>query len=191
VKKQTFKHSNAKNSGQTMVVEKICDQKDIIVDEYFDLGCFKQRPVSERYIDRLAEELVKWARDDEEALKLSQFLIKNGIGDSDFYRFLDRNAKLKQAHAFALEAIGNRREIGALKRKLDSNMVFASMPHYDKDWRYLTEWKAKLKDAQERGHVFTIEMSPIPQLPTTKLQITEKKEEINVVGTPPKDESEK
>lgn len=110
-----------------------------------DIITGKERVVSDDWKNKLATELAEWCLQDE-ALKITQFLSFKKVPVDCFYRWIKTNEQLKQAHEFAMRVIGDRREIGALKKKLDGTIVSYTMPHYDKDWKDLVEWRAKLKN---------------------------------------------
>jgi hypothetical protein len=122
-------------------------------DEYSNMRTWKMTPISNATKDALAAELYDWALNDENAFKLSQFYTERGISYNDFSRWLTQHERLKQAHDAAKILIGNRREIGALKNKLNAGVVVPSMPKYDKDWKDLAEWRASMKaEAQSDGN---------------------------------------
>lgn len=135
-------------------------------EEYQDMLTFKMKPVSDSYIEDMALRLIEWALNNNEAFKLSQFYIAEGIHHSDFHRWLAKNQKLQRAHDIALTAIGNRREIGALKRKLDAGMVSYTMAHYDTSWKELAEWRSKLK--QPEGDSGKTQIVVIEKFPENK-----------------------
>lgn len=117
----------------------------IAYDNYRDMLTFRMKPVSDHFIDKLAQELVDWARNNEDALKLTQFFVQKGIDISNLYRWEERNETLKTAHEFALMCIGARREIGAIKKKYDAGIIASTMAHYDPSWKDLEEWRAMLR----------------------------------------------
>jgi len=110
---------------------------------------YRQIPVPEGYLNMLADKLVVWAKEDEESLVLGQFLKEYNVTWQTWKRWKERSPRLNEANSFALMCIGVRREIGGLKRKLDSSMVMRSMPNYSEEWQKLTEWYARIK---EEGH---------------------------------------
>lgn len=122
-----------------------------VYDEYIEGFGFPSKPISKHFIDRLAERLVEWARDDDDALKVSQFFIQENIHQQTVERWMAKYEHLRKAYDFATTAIGNRRELGGLKRKFDSGIVASTMAHYDKDWKKLAEWRSKLRN-QEESH---------------------------------------
>lgn len=136
-------------------------------DEYLDMFSLEKRVVNDNFITKLAIELVDWAINDETALKLSQFFLKKGIHFSDIDRWKKKNENLEKAHRFALMAIGNRRELGALNRKLAEGTINSSMPMYDPDWKELAEWRSRLtKKEQSSGHAnYTIIMEKFDNSP--------------------------
>jgi len=119
-------------------------------DEYMDMRIWKRTPVTDAWKDKLAEELYNWAKDDPEALKLSQFYIERGISNPDFERWTETHEKLRMAHDAALIMIGNRRENGTVKNKYNVSIVMPSMPRYDKNWKELSEWRAALRAQAEK-----------------------------------------
>ncbi len=124
---------------------------------------FQLKPITKETLDHLAEKLLKWARDNDEALKLSQFYHREGVDGTDFYAWCEKNENLKRAHKNALEMIGNRREILGLKKKFDSGLVSTTMPLYDKSWREVHEWKAKLKAENDTNNgVQIVVMKDVP-----------------------------
>lgn len=115
------------------------------LEDYTDLFTFKRKPISYAFVERIAEELVTWAREDDEALKLSQFYLAKGVPHSTFKKLVNDHPALKIARDSAMQFIGNRREIGALKKKLDSGMISSQMAKYDKSWWTLEEKRAELR----------------------------------------------
>lgn len=132
------------------VVEKSNNTKpDYKFDHYKSLHTWHETPVNDAWKDNLAQELFLWARDDEDAYKMSQFYLNKGINNRDFSRWCDTHENLKIAKEAALVLIGNRREIGGLKKRLDTNIVMSSMAKYDTEWKELAEWRAQLKSESE------------------------------------------
>ncbi|MBW1678413.1 MAG: hypothetical protein JRJ79_17935, partial [Deltaproteobacteria bacterium] len=128
-------NNNTKEYNPTMSVAEV----------YKDLFTLRQKPISDAFIDRLALELIEWAMKDDTALKLTQFIFSKGIPSMTFYRWVNKYETLKLVKDTALELIGNRREIGALKNKLNASLVMNQMAKYDKSWKDLEVWRAELK----------------------------------------------
>jgi hypothetical protein len=131
-------------------------------DEYYDYFTFKMRPVSDQWIDALAHELLDWATTNDNAFKITQFYHMKGIGSDDIKRWRERNKNLDVAYVRALEMLGNRREIGAIKGKLKEGIVLSSMPMYDKKWKSLAEWRAALRNKSEEEKTVKVLLEHIP-----------------------------
>jgi len=138
-------------------------------DERFDLIDFRMKPVSERFIEQLALELIDWVKNNDDALKIEQFLVEHNICKSDLMRWIDKHPALSDAYAFAKMALGCRREIGGLKRKYDGSIVSFTMPQYDEAWVKNVEWRSNLKASQEQ------------QIPEIKIVVLEKFPESDLV----------
>jgi len=128
-----------------------CDttQKSLYWDDEINMLTFQPFPVREQWIEKLARELVDWAVNDKKALKLNQFYSKRGITQQTMNKWRHKSKVLDDACEFAKHAIGDRRETAALYHKMDKSIVGITMPHYDKDWKDLAEWKVKMKAESE------------------------------------------
>lgn len=125
------------------------DKPNYRFDFYKDMRTWKETPVTDSWKHALAKDLYEWAKDDDNALKLSQFYLERGISSDDWKRWVLSNDNLKRATAAALQFIGNRREIGSIKRKYDNALIARSMPRYDSEWKEICEWWATLKAETE------------------------------------------
>jgi hypothetical protein len=123
-----------------------------VSDYYQNIFTNMTIPVSEQYIARLSQDLIKWAVEDDEALKLTQFFRKIGMYSRTFYRWCEKYPVLQRARVVATEAIGDRREILALKNKLNSGMVMSQMAKYDESWKNLEQWRADLRAKAQQKH---------------------------------------
>lgn len=134
--------------------------------DYSNMYSYKMKPVPDALLDKIAHDLEQWALTNPEAYKLTQFFVEKNLEYSDFYNWIKKHDGLRRAHERALMAIGNRREIGALKRELDAGMISFTMPHYDKTWKELVEWRAHLRQAAQsegdQSKKIVVEMMPYP-----------------------------
>lgn len=164
-KKVAKKKTNIEYSNGTNTLTKV-------VDEYMDMFSFRKCPVSEAFLDHLATELVDWAKNDDKAIKVTQFLGLKGIHSKTFDRWRDRHPKMQDAYEYALMVIGDRRESGAIYKKFDASIVSFTMPHYDKDWVKQHEWRAKLKETEQQSNetrIVVLEKYPdSPMVPKKK-----------------------
>lgn len=118
-------------------------------DEYMDMRTWKRTPVTDAWKDKLADDLYRWAKEDPEAFKISEFYLDRGINSTDFARWAETHEKLKMAHTAALQLLGNRREKNAAKNKMNPSVILPIMHRYDKEWKESAEWRAALKAKAE------------------------------------------
>lgn len=98
-------------------------------EEYFDLFTLRVKPVSDAFIEKVAEGLIKWA-DLKSSFRISDFYMDRGMDNDDFYRWIKRNKNMKRAHKYAMSRIGSRREKGAMFNELNVTMVTKTLGHY-------------------------------------------------------------
>lgn len=109
----------------------------------------REKPVNDRYIEEFAKEMVDWALHDEDALKITQFYNLKVIHNSVVDEWRKRNEVLSKAHAITLQVLGARRELGAIKGKLDSGIVRTTMAIYEKEWKDIEEWRSGLSKKED------------------------------------------
>lgn len=122
------------------------------LEDYLDCFTFSYVPVTEAFINRISKELLDWAQNDPEALKMSEFFNKKRIPRNTWDAW-SRYPTFKAARALAVEALGNRREKGAIAKKFDPTTINFMMPMYDAEWKAQVEWRAKLKAESEQVQV--------------------------------------
>lgn len=83
--------------------------------KYRNMQSWRTGEISEAFIDKLSCDLMTWA-DMDDSYRLTQFLRRIGMTERSFYLLTDKNTKLKEAHWYAMAALGDRREIGAIKQ---------------------------------------------------------------------------
>jgi len=130
--------------------------------DFFDVFTMRLRPINEAWLEKLAKELVEWAKD-ENSFKFTQFLSDRGLPHTSFYSWIKRSEALAEAHKYTIMTLGARREWGGLSKQLDSSMIKASMPIYDRDWKKLEEWRSDLKQKEndsEKPKIVVIEKFP-------------------------------
>jgi len=104
------------------------------LDEYQDCFTLKVKPITQAFIERFSTDLVNWAYNDQDALIISQFYLGKGISPQTFYRWVNKYELIKDANEIAKRCIGNRREIGALKKKYSESMILQRQCAYDPEW---------------------------------------------------------
>lgn len=106
---------------------------------YFAMRAY---PFKEDMIERLAEDIIQWATEDEDALVISEFIVLKNIPHATYYDWLNTYPNLKEAHTEALRRIAIRREKGIINRKYDVKATLMRMHVYDPEWRKDEEWRA-------------------------------------------------
>ncbi len=135
-----------------------------IVDFYTDLFFMKERPVSEAFIERIAHDMVTWAKKDT-SLRITQFFNELGIPNKMLYRWMEIYPSLRMAHDYTLSVIADRREVGAITKKYDGNYIKEMQPMYDPAYKSFLEWRAGLnKEKDTLGNIkVVIERFPEPK----------------------------
>jgi hypothetical protein len=136
-------------------------------EDYFCFVEMTRRPIQECEIRSLAKKVVKWARDDKNALKLSAFTSEAAISYNDWLRWCQKYPFLQEAHEQALRLLGNRRETGALKGKLNAGMVNTTMPMYDPEHRKMLKWKHSLRVARQEEKAQQQQIIVIERFPSS------------------------
>lgn len=144
----------------------------IFYEDYRDMQTFEMKPCSSLFLERLAEDMIKWVDESEDNLVITDFFHDRHIGIRNLYTWLPKSEILREAHEIVMARLGSRREKKGLKKEFDSAMVRTTMPHYDKVWKELEEWRSKLKEDKEEGGTKIVVMEKFPE---TK-EVPERKE---------------
>lgn len=118
-------------------------------DEYKDFFTHRKIPVSHAFIDKLAEDLINWANNDESAIIAEKFWYLKGIAPNLAQVWRKKHPALKAAYEIAKKRIGIRREEGSLLKKFDNATFFRTALNYSPEFVATTEWQAKLKQEQD------------------------------------------
>ena len=110
-------------------------------DEFRDIFSGRLKPVSEAWVNNMGREMVQWAANDPKAYKIGQFLTQKGLDWEAIDRWRTKFPSFDSTYRAALSIIGDRREIGGLENKLNANIVSFRMPHYDRSWKKMAEWR--------------------------------------------------
>jgi len=122
-----------------------------VYDDYLDMFTMRKRPINIKYIEKFANDMVHWALNDPDAFKLAQYYRIRGVGGDDMERWTERYPDLKKANSYVLGILGDKREMGGLKKDYDSGMVRTMMPRYDKDWRSIEKWRSLLREQESKA----------------------------------------
>lgn len=137
-----------KNNG-----EKKPKQKVRMIDEFFDGNRGEYAILTTTTAKRYAKEMTDWAKDDPEAIALTQFVSKHlGVAMSTFYKWTEQSEDLARALGLAKVYIAARREHGAMTNKFAPGPTMKMMPFYDMDHKAIDEWKSNLGQKQGEGN---------------------------------------
>lgn len=120
-----------------------------IIDHYTDLFFLQSKPVSEGFIQRVAERMIEWAKKPD-SFRITQFYNEEGIPNTYIYRWMEKYPNLKLAHEYAFSMIADRREIGALKKELDGPTMREMQAIWDPAYKAHLEWKSKLSKQEDQ-----------------------------------------
>ena len=125
--------------------KKSSKKPDVEFDEYLNTITMQMFPSTKEHKERFFTKMVLWARDDEDALHIYQFLDKENIDPDTVLRWATQDKALKAMYDRAKRHIGYRREIGALKKKFDAATATYTLPQYCNVWRDEHRARAALK----------------------------------------------
>ena len=129
--------------------------KALLLGEYYHLFDKQIHPVTARWIDRVSEALMEWARKDT-SLRITDFTDSPDIAMDPFsyYQFINQFAQLKLCHDYAMRRIASRRELGGMTNKYNVSIISKTQSHYDPTWAAQEEKIAKMaKDMGGMGNV--------------------------------------
>lgn len=132
------------------------------IEDYQDFFTYRMQPVSEGFLERLANELITYA-ENSEILRIEWFFTSKRIDPTTGRDWAAKYENFGKAYKIAKLIIGMRREDGGLKMNLSSAMVLHSMPLYDETYKELLVWKAKMQSESEGKGQSTINviMNPV------------------------------
>jgi len=162
-KPTTKKRTPTKNMSR--ITPKTRDQstkRSVWLEDYLDAFSLRMKPVTQAFIDRLAKELIEWAVYDDTARVVTKFYIHRGIAPQTFYSWVKKHEVLGNAYALAKEAIGIRREEGALDRTFDASFVRYTMPLYSQDMKKLEEWRSSLREEKATQAPQVVVLDKVP-----------------------------
>ncbi len=122
-----------------------------VVDFYRDILTFMQHPVTQEFIVKLARNWVLWARDCEDAINPSRFIVDAGIHWNTAMRWCKKFEELQEAYDAVKRIIGlrNEKSIAAVDIKSLSFMMPSYLDEYKDQYEWRTAMKAKSVEAQQ------------------------------------------
>lgn len=111
------------------------DRNYILLEEYLNLKTLGNEPLSQTGLERMARELVEWARTTEDAVRVEEFSLAHGIPTRVFEAWADRYPLFGEAYAHAMELLGMKSYKKAIHKGL-AEPIFKHLQHaYDPAWK--------------------------------------------------------
>lgn len=145
MKKKISKKAEALHSHPTESTK----QKPTMLEEWENDNTFEKEIFTTSTLDRYCLEITDWAKQDENAIKIQQWLALKGISYDRWNDWCGKYPKLQRAHNMAKMHIGNRREHGAITRKFDSGNTMYMMPAYDAQWEQMLRLRAEIAEKKD------------------------------------------
>lgn len=140
--------------------------KCVLLEEWDNEKSGQKEILTNLSAERLAREMTDWFENNENAIKIQQYLQFRGIGERTWNRWCNKYQKIGDAHEYCKMIIGNRREVGIITRKFDGVHTAFMMRQYDKAWGEEHEYRANLKSKdKESGETKFIIMSEVADSP--------------------------
>lgn len=120
----------------------------LVMGEYSCQRQFLARPITESFLESMAQNLMIWAREGK-AIHLVDWFHETGMPSDTFYEWIHKSPSLKRAHKYAMEALGARRESGAITKKYDTGAVWKRQYQFGSEYREAMEFLAKLSKKED------------------------------------------
>lgn len=117
--------------------------------------------INDNIIDVVCKSLIEWVQDDN-SLRIDQFLYSRKLTRSKFYNWLKIYPKLQEYFDMAIMAIANRRDIGAMTRKYDSHYISKTMGFYCQVHKDEHKREIELKQAADANTFAGIKVIKLP-----------------------------
>jgi hypothetical protein len=115
------------------------------LEDYLDCFHLKYKPVTEAFLERISRELITWAKTNDKAYRISQFFSAKNMSYQTYTDWAKKYPSFGAAYNLSKTIIGERRESGALERKLDAGTVIQMMPSYCPEWKQMVKERSDMK----------------------------------------------
>ena len=148
-----------------------------------DFCWFEQslKPMSIPMLNKIANELVEWAKNDDKALSISAFHARMDIAPGTWDRWIKNSPVLEEAQEIARLHIGLRRESGAILGKYNAATIMPYMSMFKKEYKDHAEWRASLnKDQTNQLQNIKVVIERFPEtnvVPPKAIEVKDEREE--------------
>ena len=138
--------------------------------QYKDFLSGELRPLTDSFLKRIGSELIEWAKNNSDALRICAFFDDRGIAQSTCHVWIDTYPDFKECFLVAKRYIGRRRDTGGLTRKYDSGMVRSSLHLFLEEEKQNIIWQSKLKNEEQKENEGTkyIVLEKVPETTIVK-----------------------
>lgn len=148
-------------------------------DLYQDIEIMnKGHVMPEAIAKRFAHDLVAWAKADNNAIRIQQFLADRDVSLSAYNNWKMNYPVIKNADAQARMIISNRRELNAITRNWSETASFKMMHRYDPEWQEELDLK--------KAHELAMKTPPAPEVDKDRYEYYAYKDadgKVQLVGT--------
>lgn len=167
-----------KAPNPTLEKNKKKSKEVIYLGDYYDMKSMQPYSVTMTFLELLAEKLTKWVTGNPDALAITEFWELIGMSPNVYYSYVKRCPALDRAHEYALAVIGSHREVGAMKKKLETSAVWKNQYQYHESYKEAMIFAAQLakkEDKEQEGNKVFIVVEKIESTPEMQ-ELFKKKE---------------
>ena len=141
------------------------------------LFSWKEPRISEASIEQLSMDLLIWAQTNEDAFTITQFFDQRGIWHDQVPQWIEKWPKFARAFAQAKLMIGSRREVAAIKKKIDAKAMMWSQHSYGPEWREIDEYHHALRTRRESAEdkIINVIINSVPESPLVQAALKRRK----------------
>lgn len=125
--------SNTLKINDTTIVRDPISTRSPWIEDYQDFFTLRQKPVSEAFLERLAQELINYSKTTQDILRHEWFFTEKGIPPKTARAWAQKYPAFGLAYNTAKYIIGMRRENGSLRKHFDAATYFKSAQRYDEE----------------------------------------------------------
>jgi hypothetical protein len=108
--------------------------------------------IADNFKERKGNECIAWVLANTDVISVRPYWISQKINPEVAEDWTKTNDKFKRQWAFMKQIIGDRREHGALTRKLTERTHLVTAAHYLREYRDLEEWREAIKAKEENDN---------------------------------------
>ena len=116
-----------------------------VIEEYYDLSFMKMKPINAAYVEKIAQEYIKYFQKNKTKIYKKAFLVHKGYHDQTFANWVKNYPCMKAADDYVKMLLAERNIQGCAVKKLNENMSRLLASGYDSDFREMEVDKATIQ----------------------------------------------